>query len=196
MKMSYAKDYIKRYLNRLEEVDLSVLDSIIKVLFGAWKNGNSVFIIGNGGSASTASHMACDLSKGVIKDVQKPAKRMRVLSLTDNVAHMTALGNDLSYDEIFSEQLSHFAKPGDVLIAISASGNSPNIIKAVEKANSTGMASIGLLGFDGGKIKDMVDHPLIYPEKDYGRAEDFHLMVNHIMTERLRELIINENDNY
>ena len=183
--MEYTKNYIDKYFQIINNIDFKILDEIIEILFRCWNEGNKVFILGNGGSASTASHMACDLSKGTIMNLHDPKlKRLKVISITDNIALMTAIGNDIGYNEIFSQQL-HLAKEEDALIVITGSGNSENVIKAVEKGNNLGMTTIGMLGFDGGKVKDMLDYKIILPENHYGRVEDFHLMLNHIITEQL-----------
>lgn len=186
--MDYIKSYFERFYEGLEKIDCAKLDEVINILYGAWKENQQVFLIGNGGSAATASHMACDLSKGTI-DSNSLGKRLKVVSLADNVATLSAIGNDIGYDSIFSQQLVNLAKPKDILIAITASGNSPNILKAVRYAKSIGMKTIGLLGFDGGKAKNELDLSVLFEEKHYGRVEDFHLMAEHIITERLREMI-------
>lgn len=196
--MDYIKNYFEKYKEGIDKINLRELDEIVNVLFRAWKHGGSIFIIGNGGSASTASHMAADIGKNTLENPGNlNSKRVRVTSLTDNVASMTALGNDLSYGDIFSQQLITLAKPADVLIAVSGSGNSPNVIKAIEVGNDIGMVTVGLLGFQGGKAKDILDHKVIFEEGHYGRIEDFHLMANHIIVDRMRELIgsVYENEN-
>ncbi|MDO8460543.1 MAG: SIS domain-containing protein [Nanoarchaeota archaeon] len=188
--MEYVKDYFDKLKQGLDKIDTSKIDTISKIIYQAWRNNNQVFIVGNGGSAATASHMACDLGKGTLKNVyDEDLKRLKVMSLTDNVALMTAIGNDLGYDHIFSQPLKQLVKPGDVILLITASGNSPSILKAIEAANAKGAITIGLLGFDGGKAKTMLDHHIIYEENHYGRVEDFHLIFNHILTERLSELM-------
>ncbi len=191
--MDYVKNYFDRYIEGLQKIDPNKIDRITNILYNAWKFGNAVFIIGNGGNASTASHMACDLGKGTLENHHDSGlKRLKISSLTDNVASMTALSNDLGYENVFSQQLINLGRHGDILIVMTASGNSPSIIKAIKTANDLGMATIGLLGFDGGKAKSILDHYIVYEEKHYGRVEDFHLMVNHILTEKLSELIRDE----
>ena len=188
--MEYIKDYFRKYTAGLNKLDLNKIEEVVKILFRAWQHDNKVFIIGNGGSASTASHMACDLGKGTLENhYDRNLRRLNVISLTDNVAHITAIGNDLGYENIFAQQLQNLAKHGDILISITGSGNSPNIIKAVKCGNDLGMITIGLLGFNGGLLKDLVDHHIIFEENHYGRVEDFHLMVDHIITERLSLLL-------
>jgi len=191
--MDHARDYFNRYAEILGTIDTSRINVIIDVLFMSWKHGNHVFIVGNGGSASSASHMACDLGKNTIYNPHDPSsRRFKVTSLTDNVSTMTALGNDLGYEYIYSQQLSNLGRPGDVLIILTGSGNSPNVLKVIEKANILGMVTIGILGFDGGKAKDLVDHCIIWPESNYGRVEDFHIMLNHVIRDGLMRMIEDE----
>ena len=188
--MDYIKNYFDKYTQKLDKIDPKKIDEIINILFNAWKNDNQLFIIGNGGSAATASHMACDLGKGTLENVHDGGvKRFRVISLTDNVATMTAIGNDIGYDNVFSQQLRNLIRVGDVVLILTASGNSPSVIKAVEIANSLGATTIGLLGFTGGKLKDILDHYILFDENHYGRVEDFHLMFNHLATERISKLM-------
>lgn len=188
--MDYVQNYFDRYMENLRKIDSSKVEGIVRTLYRAWQNDNRVFIVGNGGSASTASHMACDLGKGTLDNVYDSGiKRFQVISLTDNVATISAIGNDLGYENIFTQQLLNVGKPGDVLLIITGSGNSTNVIKAAEAANSLGMTTIGLLGFDGGKIRKVLDDYIIFEESHYGRVEDFHLMLNHIITERLSQLM-------
>lgn len=191
--MDYVKDYFNKYIENLNKIDIAKIDEIVNLLYRTWKNDNQLLIVGNGGSASTASHMACDLGKGTLENVYDSGiKRFRVISLTDNVATMTAFGNDLGYDNIFSQQLRNLIYPGDVVLVITASGNSPNIVNAVETANSMGATTIGLLGFNGGKVNELVDHSIIFEENHYGRVEDFHLMLNHVIAERLSKMMREE----
>lgn len=185
-----AKDYIKKLKIGLDKMDLKAFDEILRVIYNAWKNGNQVFIFGNGGSASTASHMACDLGKGTLKNVyNNQRKRMRVISLTDNVATMMAYSNDLEYGDVFKQQLMNLVNKGDVAIGITGSGNSPNVVSALEYAQESGAITIGLLGFGGGKVKEIVDHCIIFPENHYGRVEDAHMILSHMLTEFLADIM-------
>ncbi|HXP93536.1 MAG TPA: SIS domain-containing protein, partial [Candidatus Binatia bacterium] len=142
----------------------------------------------NGGSASTASHMMNDLMKFTSID---GCRRFRAVALTDNVPLITALGNDLEYADVFIEQLKNLLLPGDALIAISGSGNSPNIIKAVEYAKTVGAISIGLAGRPGGKLAQIADHKVVVPADRIGQQEDGHLVLNHVIATALRERIAN-----
>jgi D-sedoheptulose 7-phosphate isomerase len=192
--MDFAKNYIKQLKKGLDNIDLKKVNKIADVLYSAWKSDKQVFIFGNGGSATTASHFACDLGKGTLSNYYKPnQKRFKVTSLTDNVALMLAYSNDLSFDDIFSQQLKNLVKEGDVVIGLTASGNSKNVLKAFKVAQDANAITIGLLGFDGGKAKDMVDHYIIFEENHYGRVEDFHLILEHLICTFLKEKIDKEN---
>lgn len=174
----------------LEKLDKRKIEQAINMLSEAYKNDQQVFILGNGGSASTSSHMACDLSKGTVQRVyDNSERRFRIISLTDNVALITALANDLSYDDIFSQQLQNLVRPNDVVIAISGSGNSPNVVKAVEYAEKCGAKTIGFLGFTtGGKLGKMVDCAIIVDSNYYGPIEDIQLVLNHLITSWLAKV--------
>lgn len=182
-----SRAYYKELHKVLEAVDHDALQRIAERLLEAYENDRSVFIFGNGGSASTASHMAADFSKGTLKNVyDSREKRFRVVSLTDNVAAMTAYANDLSYDDIFSQQLHNLVQPGDVVIGISGSGNTPNVIKALMHARQVGATTVGLLGFgSGGKAKEFCDLTIIAQSNNYGVIEDFHASVGHVLTTAL-----------
>ena len=174
----------------LDEIDLQAIEKIGEILSMAYKNERSVFIIGNGGSASTASHFACDLSKGTLeRHYNMYEKRFKAYLLTDNVALLTAYGNDLDYQDIFTQQLRNLIQKGDILIAITGSGNSKNIVNAVKLANSLGAITIGFLGFDGGEVKDLVDEKIIVKSNNYGIIEDAHLMLEHMICLSLKEKI-------
>lgn len=190
MSKHYFLSYIETLKATLDEIDYASVEKIIEKLIEAKNNDKQIFIIGNGGSAATASHFACDLAKGTIDYDNENFKRFRAISLTDNISIMTAIGNDLSYNDIFVEQLKNFLNPGDVLIVISASGNSPNILKALEYAKKIKAYTIGLLGFEGGKAKEMLDMSLIIKSYNYGISEDFHLIIEHIMTQIIRQKLV------
>lgn len=181
------KDFIKGYILELtrclESLDKTKIELIIDVLVNAYKKDRKVFILGNGGSATTASHMACDLGKGTLQRVyDNMERRFRVISLTDNVAIMTAFANDLSFDDIFVQQLRNLVETDDVVIALSGSGNSPNVVKAIEYAKSCGAVTIGILGFKtGGKLGKIVDYSIIVDSNHYGPIEDIQLILNHMI---------------
>ncbi|MDX1947905.1 MAG: SIS domain-containing protein [Pirellulaceae bacterium] len=172
-------DRLNREIARLNQADIQKWADLI---FAAWQHGRFVFIIGNGGSGTTASHMAEDLGKSSLrpedlKDETK--KRLKVLSLTDNAGWLLAVGNDCGYDQIFVQQLMNYASASDVLIAISGSGNSPNILTAVDWANRHGLTTFGLTGYGGGKLKTMQQHGLHVDLADMGMVESLHLCVFH-----------------
>lgn len=174
---SYRKE-----LNRcFDELDPKILERIVITMLG---RGRTTYIIGNGGSASTASHMAVDFTKGT--QIEK-GHRLCVASLTDNVAVLTAWANDVSYNGVFTEQLKVLAKRDDILIAISASGNSENILEAVRWANEEGLGTIGFIGFGGGKLKSLVDADITVSSRNYGVVEDFHLSLGHILSQFIRQ---------
>jgi len=150
----------------------------------AYRNDKKIYILGNGGGASTASHLACDLGKGTLARVyDRNEKRLHVLSLTDNVALITAYANDISYDDIFLQQLRNLVEPEDIVIAISGSGNTKNVLNAVAYSKKIGAKTIGLTGFnEGGKLAQIVDIPLIVRTNHYGPLEDVHMMIGHLVS--------------
>jgi D-sedoheptulose 7-phosphate isomerase len=183
--------YITSYLDRLQGALASLprdrVDRFAETLLRAYHNDKQVFTIGNGGSSSTASHMAADLAKNTIGPNMR---RFRITSLSDNASIVTALGNDLGYENIFAEQLVNLIRAGDVLVAVSASGNSPNIINAIRYANRQSAHVIGLLGFDGGTAAELADNAIVVPSHDYGVVEDAHLIINHILVEYFRDRLM------
>lgn len=183
-----ASEYKQNLIKAIEQISEDEVQAIFDQLMQAYENGKTIFVIGNGGSASTASHVMCDWGKGTVKDLQNPdAKRFRVISLTDNMALLTAIGNDLSYEDTFSQPLHNLLQPGDLVVVITASGNSPNIIKALEFAKSRQAITIGFLGFHtGGKAKPLCDYSVVAQSDSYGISEDLHLILNHLLTECLK----------
>jgi D-sedoheptulose 7-phosphate isomerase len=183
-------DMVDQYLRELsrmvDELSRDSVWSVINVLMAAWRAQSQVFILGNGGSAATASHMANDLNKYTIV----PGKpRFKAIALTDNVPLMTAWGNDDAYENIFAEQLLNFVHPGDVVVAISASGNSPNVLKAVQLARQNQAVTIAFTGQSGGKLKDMVDFCVLAPSSHIGQQEDCHMILDHVIAHTLRSQI-------
>ena len=183
MPTNYATpDYIRGYIGKLESVlkglDAKEISAVGALLSAARHEGRQVFIAGNGGSAALASHVAVDLGKGCSRNREK---RFRVISLTDNMPWITALGNDLSYDDIFVEQLKNYAEKGDLFLAISGSGNSKNILKALQYANQTGCVTVGISGFKGGLLKDLVKHHVHVKADHMGLIEDGQLIICHIL---------------
>jgi D-sedoheptulose 7-phosphate isomerase len=183
------RHYFATVQSVLNTVPFDAADAVVDVLMQANRAGRTVYICGNGGSATTATHFACDLAKRTIVEGQP---RFRVIALTDNIALMTALSNDISYDQVFAEQLRPLVRAGDVVIAISGSGNSPNVLNAVAVANAAGATTIGFCGFAGGRLKDMVDLPVHIPHHNMAMVEDIHLMLEHAICEKLLALQMTE----
>lgn len=179
----FINGYISELIRCLNALDKEKVELVIDVLVAAYKKDRKVFILGNGGSASTSSHMACDLGKGTLQRIyDNSERRLRVISLTDNVAVMTAYGNDLGFEDIFVQQLRNLVETDDVVIALTGSGNSLNVVKAVEYAKSCGAKTIGILGFKtGGKLGRMVDYSIIADSNHYGPIEDIQLVLNHMI---------------
>ena len=174
--------YLDRVQRELSKVDAASIQRWSDALFSAWQGQKQVFIIGNGGSGTTASHLAEDLAKGTIPDASlndEEFQRLRVQSLTDNVGWIMAVGNDLAYDQIFVQQLMNLAQPGDLLIAISGSGNSPNILNAVDWANRHGVKTFGLTGYSGGQLQGMQQDGIHVALDDMGMVESIHLGIHH-----------------
>jgi D-sedoheptulose 7-phosphate isomerase len=187
----HVADYLDRLSDSLREIHAPKVSELGDILYRAYHIGSSVFIVGNGGSASTASHMAADLAKNTIGPHMT---RFRVLSLNDNMSLVTALANDEGYENVFREQLINLIRPSDVLIAISASGNSPNVLRAIEYATSRQAQTVGLLGFDGGRALELVDHAIHVRSHDYGVIEDAHLILNHILVEYFQQRLAEERE--
>src|SRR5271154_203993 len=165
MMRRHMDEYLDRLKETMDVLPRDRMDALGETLFRAYRNNKQVFLLGNGGSSSTNSHMAADLAKNTIGPNMK---RFRIMSLNDNAAVMTALANDLGYESVFSEQLTNLIQAGDVLIAVSASGNSPNVLKAMRYARSRSAEIVGLLGFDGGAAAALSDIALIVPSEHYG----------------------------
>jgi len=184
---------IDTYLHELEQVihDLSrsAIEAIVEELLAAWRAQRNIFILGNGGSAATAAHMMNDLNKFTAVEGRP---RFRAWALTDNVPWLTAIGNDQSYAEVFVEQLKNFLQAGDVVIGISASGNSPNVVRAVAYAREHGARIIGLCGRPGGRLAELADLKVIIPSDRIGQQEDGHMIIDHVLAYTLRERILQE----
>ncbi len=180
--------YLQRLKDEIDRLDGAETSRLADLIHEAWKNGRSVFIFGNGGSACLASHLGEDLAKGTFRESDLAAfgvRRLKVLSLTDNVGFLTAVGNDMGYDQIFVQQLATYAEQGDLAIAISGSGNSPNIIAAVEWANDNGLKTFGMTGFDGGKLKQIQHDGIHVPLDDMGMIESIHGCLIHWLVDDL-----------
>ncbi len=180
----FAKWYREESLLQWGNLDLNAIARLADQIVIAEKKGREIFVMGNGGSAATASHWATDLSKTAYV-AGRPMIRCR--SLSENIPYLTAIGNDLSFDDIFSRQLENILTLGDLVILISGSGNSKNLIKACLWAKKKKAQTVGILGFDGGKLKKMVDLPIIVPSTQYGVIEDMHMAIGHILTFYLKQ---------
>ena len=183
----FSKSYLEYLKEIFDKVDLLEIKLFIEILLEARESGVTIFFMGNGGSAATASHFANDLAFGT-NDYEKPFK---VMSITDNVPVLTALGNDYGYDEIFVRQLRVHGSKGDIIVGISSSGNSQNLISAFEYATTVGIKSIALTAFDGGKMRKIADQGVHIPtgKGEYGPAEDLHMILDHLVANYLMRLI-------
>ena len=187
--MEGIKEYIFHLQSAISAIPIHKIERIVKLLLEAYRVEKQIFILGNGGSASTASHFACDLGKGTING---NGKRFRALSLTDNISLMTAWANDSSYNDVFKEQLENLLNPGDIVIGISASGNSKNVLNAMEYARVTGCITIGFAGFGGGRLAGMVDECITVESDKYGPVEDVHLVLEHIISNCIAKELASE----
>jgi D-sedoheptulose 7-phosphate isomerase len=180
-----------RFKEILDRVDGAEVARLVDLLAQKRRENRFVFIAGNGGSAANASHFCEDLAKGTLHDLERQ-RRLKAMSLTDNTPAILAWGNDEGYDRIFVEQLKTYASPGDVLVAISGSGNSPNVLAAVDWATEHGLITVGVTGFDGGRLRPKVAHALHVPVQNMGAAEAVHDVVFHYLVEALRERFARE----
>jgi D-sedoheptulose 7-phosphate isomerase len=180
----FARWYRGQELAQWQALDLAAVEKLTDILLRAQQAGRHVFVMGNGGSAATAASIAVDFSKTA---APKGGKAWKCLSLCENAAFITAMGNDHTFDDIFVRQLEILLAPGDVVLVISGSGNSVNLIKAVRFAKTRGARTAALLGFDGGRLKGLVDAPVVVASDQYGVVEDLHLSISHIITFFLRQ---------
>ena len=181
---AFARGYLHHLGDVLRRIDITAIDRVVDALLAARAEDRAVFVLGNGGSAATAAHLANDLAMGT----QPPHRRLRTFSLVDNAALLSAAANDYGYEEVFVRQLDGILRPGDVVIAISASGNSANVLRAVAHANAVGAVTIGFSGFDGGRLRQLAQIDVHVPTDDgeYGPSEDAHLALAHVITYYLR----------
>lgn len=175
---SFIEAYRDQLVGLLASLDLAKIETVIELLKRARDEERAIFVFGNGGSAATASHFVVDMVKGASLESEK---RFRIMALTDQVPTITAYANDIGYEVVFEQHLRNFARPGDVVLAISGSGNSPNVLRAVEYANSIGCVTIGFSGFQGGHLAPMVQHALVVPANHMGRIEDCHMLACHLI---------------
>jgi D-sedoheptulose 7-phosphate isomerase len=174
----WLADYVNAQKTAHDSIPLEQVALLIDKLRVALKEDRTIFVFGNGGSAANASHFATDLGKGAS---DKTGKRFRVLSLTDNVSWMTALGNDYSYDDIFVGQLQNFGRPGDLALGISVSGNSPNCVKALEWAKKNGLQTVALVGAKRGRMAEVAEQAIVIADTHYGRVEDAQMGICHML---------------
>jgi D-sedoheptulose 7-phosphate isomerase len=180
----FGRQYTSKLAGLLQQLDYTVIESIAQQLMRAHREGRRVYVIGNGGSAATAAHFVCDLGKNTACG---HVQGIRVMALTDNVPISTALSNDHGYEALFERQLRTLVEPGDIVMAISASGNSPNIVNGLKAAREVGAATIALLGFDGGAARALSDVALVIESFNYGHVEDAHMIIGHVLAQHLRE---------
>ena len=187
---AFAKEYLAYLTQVLAEIDTAAIGRFIQTLLDARERGATIYFVGNGGSAATASHFANDLAIGT----NAYSKPFRAISLTDNQAIITALGNDFGYDEVFVRQLRVLGRSGDVVVGISASGNSENLVRTFTHAKSAGIETIALTAFDGGRMRAMADQCIHVPTapKEYGPAEDAHMILDHLVGAFLIRWVMNE----
>lgn len=172
------KEYYKELSDTLLKLDYEQISEAMNALVNCYENGGTVYVMGNGGSSATASHMVCDFNKGVS---MKKSKKFNFVCLSDNTPILTALANDLSYEDVFAYQIEKILTKDDLVLAISGSGNSKNIIKACDVAKKAGVKIIGMTGYDGGKLYQMADYHLHAPINDMMKAEDIHMSFDHMM---------------
>ena len=177
MVRQFFQNYSAELSQALAGVSAERFEEFVQLLESAYHEERQIFLMGNGGSAATASHFACDLNKGLSFGKQK---RFRTICLNDNLPMLMAYSNDVSYEDVFIEPLKNFLRPGDLVVALSGSGNSPNVLKAVTYANSHGAHTVGLSGFDGGRLARLVKTPLVAPVHDMQKAEDVHMVLLHV----------------
>jgi len=176
--MNFFEHYRADLIASLNTLDIGGIEKAAAIMSAARANGKTIYLSGNGGSAASASHFVCDMVKGASYGRNT---RFRIISLNENIGTLTAYSNDVGYDAIFTEQLKNFAQPGDVFMAISGSGNSPNVVNAMKYANQIGCKTIGLSGRDGGKLAELAQLNIHVPNQHMGRIEDIHMMTCHMI---------------
>ena len=174
----FTKDYLAGLKDVLDRFDYDGFEKTVKLILDAYDNEKHIFVMGNGGSGSTASHFACDINKGCCIDLDK---KFKMLCLNDNVPTMLALSNDISYESVFVEQMKNFFNPGDLVIGISGSGNSENVLQAIQYAKNNNARTIGFSGYSGGKLAAMVDVSIVAKVDDMQKVEDVHMIIVHII---------------
>lgn len=179
---TFTNQYISDLTSLLERFDTDQFEKIVELILDAYDRGNNIFIMGNGGSGSTASHFACDINKGCCIDLEK---KFKVICLNDNIPTMLALSNDISYESIFVEQMKNFFNSGDLVIGISGSGNSENVLRAIKYGNENNGRTIGLSGFSGGNLSKLVDVSFVADIDDMQKVEDIHMIIVHMIMQAI-----------
>jgi D-sedoheptulose 7-phosphate isomerase len=185
----YARSYLNVVQREVGRLDHDAMEELARSIYKRYCTGRFVYVIGNGGSGANASHLCEDLGKGTALPDEN-AKRLRILSLTDNTSYILAWANDTSYERVFVEQLKNFGEPGDLLLAISGSGNSPNILRAVEWANEHGIETFGITGYSGGKLKQIAQKNFHVDLNDMGTVETLHMVAFHYVVGRVYALVL------
>jgi D-sedoheptulose 7-phosphate isomerase len=175
---TWLTQYVEAQHRALDSIPLDAVERLVETVRRAWEEDRQIFVIGNGGNAASGSHFATDLGKGASDAV---GRRFRIITLADNVAWLTAIGNDYSYDDVFVRPLENYARPGDVLIASSVSGNSPNLVKAVEWARGKDLRTIALVGAKRGRLADLAEQTIVVDDTHYGRVEDVQMTIYHMI---------------
>lgn len=174
----WIEKYLKAHKAAIDSIPVDAVARLVEVFRAAWEEDRQIFVFGNGGSGTNASHFAIDLGKGASDKLSKP---FRVMSLNDNTSWITALGNDYSYEDIFVRQLMNYARPGDLAFTMSVSGNSPNVVKALQWAKEKGLVTIAMVGQKKGRLAAIAAHVLVVEDGHYGRAEDAHMTMSHMI---------------
>ncbi len=185
MPSTFLRNYLREIGNIFEGINTKEFEDFIEELIEAYQRKSDIFISGNGGSAATTAHFACDINKGVSFGKEK---RFKVICLNDNVPTMLAYANDMSYDDIFIEQLKNFLKKDDLVIGSSSSGNSNNVLKAIEYANANGGRTFGICGFGGGKLKSLAQKSIVTNSNDMQKVEDLHIIILHCAMQYLNSI--------
>jgi D-sedoheptulose 7-phosphate isomerase len=187
----FTKDYLAGLKDVLDRFDYDGFEKTVKLILSAYENETHIFVMGNGGSGSTASHFACDINKGCCIDLDK---KFKMICLNDNVPTILALSNDLSYESVFVEQMKNFYNPGDLVIGISGSGNSENVLRAIQYAKENNGRTIGFSGYSGGKLADMVDVPIVAKVDDMQKVEDVHMIIVHMIMQAVYKTLNTDQD--
>ena len=186
MDISFSQAYFRALKDLLDIFPHEQFEGVVECLVDAYKKYRTIFVMGNGGSGATASHFACDINKGTRSLLNK---KFKVICLNDNIPTLLAYANDLSYEDIFVEQMKNFFQPGDIVISMSVSGNSSNVLKTIDYASKNGGRTIGLCGYDGGRLGKMVELPVIIKSQDMQKVEDIHMIIVHMLMQALNKAI-------